>query len=131
MSVDYSSIASNADAMLSEFGQTVTVTTNTYGSYDTATGSNSVSTSTQTASAVILDYARTDAGMLNADGSLVLNTDKQCYVSALTTSGISLQAPKPDITTVTDVNSNTFTVKNVKAVSPAGTPVLYELNLRA
>lgn len=131
MSIDYSAIANSADAMLAEFGQVVTVTTRTYGAYNTSTGTSTVTTATKTANAVIFDYNGVGAGQLNADGSPVLNTDRQCYLSALATDGSSVSEPIPDKTQVTDAASNIYTVKNMKRISPAGTPVLYELNLRA
>jgi hypothetical protein len=131
MSVDYSAIASNADAMLSEFGQTVTVTTSTAGTYNPATDAVTVTTASKTGNAVILDYDRIDTGVLNMDGSPVLSSDRQCYLSALASDGSSMTEPTPDKTQITDAAGKIYTVKNMKRVSPAGTPVLYELNIRA
>jgi hypothetical protein len=131
MSVDYSGIAQNADALLADFGQTVTVTSKTAGAYDPATGTSAITTTTKTGYAVLLDYARVDTGKLNADGSPVLITDKQCYLSVLTGDGNSMPEPTPDMTLITDVGGTIYTVKNLKKISPAGTPVLYELNVRA
>src|SRR5574343_103680 len=114
----YSDMADTADELLTEFGQTVTLNRVMTGAYDPATGSASTSTSTQTGRGAIFDYKTADI-----DNSLIKQGDKRLLLS-------------PDgITAVTTgdavvISSVTYTVTMVKQINPAGTVVMYDVNLR-
>lgn len=115
----------DAAAMLSEAGQSVTVTSKGAGSYSPATGAVSTSPSSQTAKAVIFDFS---AGLRAVNGNIP-STDRLCILSALTTAGAALTAPKVN-DTVTDVNGATYNVQAVSPLAPDGLPIIYELTLR-
>lgn len=129
MTFAYDEIADLADELIREFGQTVTVTMRSSGAYDPATGASTVTETTQTCTGAVFDYSLIASGAQNADGSMILATDKQLLLSPYTTAGAAITRPVPDGTRVT-VGSTVYTVKNVKAVEPAGTPVMYDCNLR-
>jgi hypothetical protein len=57
------------------------------------------------------------------------STDRQCILSALTTAGAALTAPKVN-DTVTDINGATYNVQAVSPLAPDGLAIIYELTLR-
>lgn len=116
----------DAAAMLAEDGQTVMITRRAAGSYNPATGAATVTTSTQTAKAVIFPISR---GLRKMGNTEIPATDVQCILSALTTAGAVLTAPQVD-DTITDANSRVLTVVEVDPLAPAGTALFYDLTLR-
>lgn len=129
MSFDYTEVAALADELLQEFGQAVTITTRAAGAYDPATGAASVTETTQAGTGALFDIIALRGGEQNADGSAVLTTDKQLLLSPYTTGGAAITPPVADSTRVL-VDGDTYTVKVVREVSPAGTPVMYDCNVR-
>lgn len=67
----------------------------------------------------VLDYAKRDI-----DGTLIKQTDQQIYLS---TKGLIVS---PDVTDKIIVGGVPFTIINIKPLSPAGTVVYYELQVR-
>jgi len=120
----YSEIADTADEMLEEFGQIVTLTHITISEY--VPGKDILSSkSTQTGTGVIVDW---DAKQI--DGTLIQVGDKKLLLSPLNTAGTNLTAPVLG-DTVTDTAGVVYTlVAPLKTVSPAGTVVLFEVNIR-
>lgn len=116
--------ASAADT-LERKGQTVTLTRRAASSYDPAAGAPTVTTSTQTAVAVILPKSP----IRDMSGTAVPSTQRQCLLSALSTSGVALTAPKVN-DTLTDTNSDVWVITEVSPLSPAGLDILYELTLK-
>lgn len=110
---------------LAEDGQTVTLTRRAASSYDPAAGAPTVTTSTQTAVAVILPKSP----IRDMSGTAVPSTQRQCLLSALSTSGVALTAPKVN-DTLTDTNSDVWVITEVSPLSPAGLDILYELTLK-
>ena len=129
MAFDYSEIADVADEILEEFGQAVTLTHVEPGEYVPGTGITNTTT-TQAGTGAIFDYGIAQAGIYSVPGSLVQVGDKQLLLSPLTTVGGTLTIPVNG-DTVTDIAGKVWTITRVKAVSPAGTAVLYDCNLRA
>lgn len=119
----YSEMAAVAHELLLEFGKTVVLRRVTPGVYDPATGAASVTTADQPAIGALFDYDPRDSGKGFTPETLIQAGDKQCLLSP---SGVT--APEPGDFIVD--GSDTWTVLNVKSVNPAGTPVLYELQLR-
>ena len=109
----YSDMADTATGMLSEFGQAVTIV-NSSSVYDTSTGAATVTTTTQSGIGAIFDY-----GNKAIDQSLIKVGDKQLLLSV---KGIT----KPSIGDTV----NGYSITMVKEINPAGTPVMYECNLR-
>ena len=111
--------------MLKGKGQALTLTRQSAGNYDPATGSSTVTTSTQTGTGAIFDY-----GNKNIDGTLIKQGDKNLLLSAFKTDGTDLTAPILN-DTVTDVNGIIYTiVEPLKTIAPAGIAIMYDCNLR-
>jgi len=125
----YPRMQKTANRLLIGKGQTVTITHTVAGTYDPATGLVNNSLTTQTGTGAILDYSVQQAGVFNAPGSLVRVGDKQLLLSPLDTDGAVLTGPSVgDMVTV--AAGTKYTITQIKEVSPAGTVVLYDINLR-
>lgn len=105
-------------------GQVVTLTYQST-AYDTATGVATVTTTTATGSGVEESYSAFSIAQ-----GLVLAGDKKFLLSPLTSAGAAITPPVPDKTTLTMADGVGWTVKKSDPLSPAGTPILYELQLR-
>ena len=124
MAFDYSEIADVADEILEEFGQAVTLTHVEPGEYVPGEGITNTTT-IQTGTGAVIDW---DARQV--DGTLILIGDKRLLLSPLNTAGTVLTAPVLG-DTITDAAGIVYTlVAPLKTVSPAGTAVLYDCNLR-
>jgi len=109
-----------AGKMLKGKGQTLTISRQTSGTYDPATGQASVTVTTQTGDGTIFDYDDK-----NIDGSLILSGDKQLFLSA-----VNLIAPQVN-DTVTDAGGEVRTITRIKTLAPSGTvAVMFDINLR-
>jgi len=108
-----------AGKMLKGKGQTLTISRQTSGTYDPATGQASVTVTTQTGDGTIFDYDDK-----NIDGSLILSGDKQLFLSA-----VNLIAPQVN-DTVTDAGGVVRTITRIKTLAPAGVTVMFDCNLR-
>jgi hypothetical protein len=124
MTYGYQDDADTAAELLEEFGQSVTLTSKTSGAYSVSTGTAAVTTSTQTVSAVVLDY-----GSRDIDGTLIRAGDKRLLMAPQTTAGVDLTAPVVD--DIVAVGGTTYTIKGIKTISPAGTVVLFDCNIRS
>ncbi len=125
MAFDYSEIADVADEILEEFGQAITLTHVEPGTYVPGEGITNTTT-TQAGTGAVVDW---DARQV--DGTLILIGDKRLLLSPLNTAGTALTAPVLG-DTATDAAGVVYTlVTPLKTVSPAGTAVLYDCNLRA
>lgn len=120
----YARMQATANKMLKGKGQTIILSRNSVGAYDPTTGESTITVTTQTGYGAIFDYSDR-----NIDGELILSGDKQLILSAVNSTGTALTAPEVN-DTVTDVGSVVRTITRIKAVSPAGTTVLFECNLR-
>ena len=118
----------SATRMLKKYGQTVTLTNKSAGAYDPATGAASVTTATQTTEGAVFEWglATIRYGQGYIDQTLINVGDKQLFLSAT-----ELTTPPALGDTVT-IGSKVYTlVPPLKPLSPAGTVVLYECNIRA
>jgi hypothetical protein len=122
----YSKMQKTANKLLIGKGQTVTLTHVVPGAYDPATGATgAATTTTQTGTGAVLDWEAR-----RIDGTLIKNGDKKLLLSPLNTAGASLTAPVLG-DTVTDAAGVSFTlVDPLGTLSPAGTPILYDCNMR-
>jgi hypothetical protein len=114
----YADMAIFTDELLNEFGQSVTVTLKSAGTYNPSAGTTTVTTVTQTGTAVILPYAEKFV-----DGTLIKLGDQQLLLSPVDIS-------EPKVGDTVTVGTIVYTITNVKAYKPAGTLVLYDLNIR-
>jgi len=120
----YTRLQKTADKLFKSKGQTVTITRQSAGSYNPATGAATVTTTTQTGVGVIFDY-----GLKQIDGTLIKAGDKLLYLSPYNSAGAALTAPVLNDTVT--IGGATYTVvMPLKTVNPGGTVIMYELNLR-
>lgn len=115
----------DAAAMLAEDGQTMTLTRRVSGAYDPATGTATVTTTTQTVVGAIFPLS----AFAKSQGNIVQG-DQQLILAAQTTAGVALN-PVPHVDdTVTDANGNVWSLIAAEPLSPAGTDVLWDCVVR-
>lgn len=120
-------LQASVDEILGEEGQTVTLTRLASGAYNPATSEAAITTTTQTASAVILPFSQ---GLRKQSGSSIKVGERLCYLSALKTDGTTLTPPEPG-DTITDAGATVFTVVDVTDYDPTSALTLvYELTLK-
>ena len=119
----YDEMAVMALEMITEFGQPVTIRAITVGEYDPDTGSAPPDTITeQTAQGILLDFT----GQEFQNNSLIKQGDKKLKIAAR---GL---AWAPDLLNKVIVQSRIWSiVPPLKEINPAGTPILYELQVRS
>jgi hypothetical protein len=126
----YTDIRLIAQNLLKGKGQTITLTYQGSSSYNTSTGGATISTSTASVYGAVFEYGNKnfEYGNKNIDGTLIKVGDKQLLLSALNTAGTAITAPVVNDTVT--INSVAYTITQVKTLSPAGTVVLYDCNIR-
>ena len=109
----YSEMAAVAVELLTEFGQAVTLTRRTGKSIDPVTGAITPGTSSdQSTIGVIKPYAKN-----LIDGTLIQVGDKEAILS-------------PAITPLTSDTINGMQIVNITEVNPAGTVLVYKVQVR-
>lgn len=121
---DYTIDRQEAADMIADFGQTVTLTRLTSGAYDPATGTSSVTSTTQTGKGVILPLSAFRKSIGN-----IVDGDNQLLLSGLTSTGAVLTTPHVD-DTVTDASGNVWSLLAIDPLNPAGTAILYDCIVR-
>jgi hypothetical protein len=124
MTFDYAKTAATAQRLLTRFGASTTLTHITAGTYNPDTGTNTPTEVAQTVVAALFPF-----GHSMVDGTLILATDQQAYIGVKTTAGAAVTEPKPGA--VLTWGGRGLTVINAKNLGPAGTMVLFELQVRA
>jgi hypothetical protein len=119
----YAKMQATANRLLKGKGQAITLSRQTAGAYNPATGTAAVTVTTQTAYGAMFEY-----GDKNIDGVLIQEGDKQLLLSALNSAGTALVAPQLNDTVT--INTVVYTVVRIKPLSPAGTTVLFDCNIR-
>jgi hypothetical protein len=122
----YDRLQNTAQKLIKDKGQTVTLTHVDPGTYDPTTGGYSGgSTTTQYGYGAVIDW---NANQI--DGTLIKTGDRRLLLSPLNTAGAALTSPVLN-DKITDAAGVVYTfVAPLNIVSPAGTPVLYDCNLR-
>jgi hypothetical protein len=118
----YDRAAATALRLLAKYGEDVTLRTYTTGTYDPATGTTPNTTADTTRKAATFDYPRLNQGQVLAGQTLIQQGDRQCLMDA--------NGAAPTMADHVIVDSIEYVIKDIKTLSPAGTPVLYELQLR-
>lgn len=115
----YTGLAATASRLLTSKGQTATwAHDNQDGTFNPATGATEGGTTTAySASGVLLDF---DTKRIN--GTSVLATDS-CFLMEV--------GNKPEVGDIITVNAVEYQVMDMQEVNPAGTAVMYEVQLRA
>lgn len=117
---------SSADRMIAAKGQAVTLTASTSGTYDPATGTATITTTTQTGKGVILPLA----GYGKVDGVNIIAGDETLLLSTLNSAGGALTEPGVnDMLTLAD-GTTKYTFVEVNALSPAGLDIIYDCVVR-
>ena len=117
MSFNYADMQGTATSLVTYFGQTLTFTRSTEGTYSAATLSATETASTFTGIGVEANY-RT----MEIDGTRIISGDKKLIMNAMTTA--------PAEGDIVAVNSTDYRVMSVMAKNPAGTIITYELQVR-
>ena len=123
MSQFYDRTAATAARLLASYGQPVSITRTSGGTYDPLTGEKTgQTTTTYTPDGVLLNYGGKEAGDLRAAGVDIVSTDKKLLCAAFEVD--------PVVTDTVTVGGLDWTVMRVKTLSPAGAAVLHELQVR-
>lgn len=119
----YDEMAVMALQMITEFGQPVTIRATTFGEYDPEAGSAPPdSTKEQAAQGILLDFT----GQEFQNNSLIKQGDKKLKIAAQGLEWV------PDLLNKVIIQGRTWSiVPPLKEVNPAGTPILYELQVRS
>lgn len=115
----YGDLQSTATELLKEFGKPLTLRIQTGAAYDPATQTNVPAYTDYAVSGLVLNYK----GVTNETGTYVQTADKRILVSVST-------APEPTTGAQVVDGSTAYVVQAVKALSPAGTNLLFELQGR-
>lgn len=123
MATFYDEMAVMALELITEFGQPVTLRDTIKGVYDPATGKTGPDTVTErTAQGILLDFT----GQEFQTNSLIKVGDKKLKIAA---SGLS---SPPTLLSKAVIQGKTWSiVPPLKEINPAGTPLLYELQVRS
>lgn len=105
------------DRGIKHFGQTLTFTRNTEGTYDPSTGTTPTTTTTFTGIGAESRYT-----LQEMDGERILQGDKKLLISAMDT--------PPEIGDVVDVNGISHKVITIMPRNSAGTVIGYDLQVR-
>jgi len=123
MNAFYDRTAATALRLITQFGQPVIIRATTVGEYDPDTGSAPPDTITeQTAQGILLDFT----GQEFQNNSLIKQGDKKLKIAAQGLEWV------PDLLNKVIVQGRTWSiVPPLKEINPAGTPILYELQVRS
>lgn len=116
---DYAELADTAAEILAEYGQTVTRTASTAGSYNPATGS--VTVTTANTSRVGADFAF-GQGATTVRGQMIQKNDRRLLLDA--------DGPVAMTDSFT-IGGKNFTVVSFDQVAPAGVAVMYDIHIRS
>lgn len=117
--VDYASIQAGAAEAIRDTGKPLTLRVQTGATYDPDTQTNVPTYSDHAVHGLILNYK----GRVTESGTLVQTDDKKILVSVGT-------APEPTAGAQIIDGATVYVVQTVKALNPAGTALLYELQGR-
>lgn len=123
MNAFYDRTAATALRLITQFGQPVTISKTEPGEYDPETGGDSPgATIEQAAQGILLDFT----GQEFQNNSLIKQGDKKLKIAAHGLEWV------PDLLNKVIIQGRTWSiVPPLKEVNPAGTPILYELQVRA
>jgi hypothetical protein len=121
MTAFYERMAETALRLIRQYGQAVTLREITPGSYDPSTGETSPDTATEAStSGVLIEYT----GQERQANSLIQQGDKKLMVPAKALA-------QPSLNSKVIIQGEVWTiVPPLKVMNPAGTPLVYELQVR-
>ena len=118
----YEKMQKTSNRLLISKGQAVTLIHTVTGEYVPGSGVTTT-VSTQYGTGAVTEW-----DSRQVDGTIIRQGDRRLLLSALNTAGAALTAPAIEDTAT--VGGVTYTITQVKQTNPAGTVVLYDLNLR-
>lgn len=114
----YSDMQATASSLLTTYGQNLTFTRETPGVFDPETGTVGTPTETSyTGYGVVLNIKN-----MEIDGERILQGDRMITLQNVST--------VPKINDTVPIGSDTYTVLEVKPMNPAGTNLVYKLQIR-
>lgn len=119
MSDFYNGLQATASRLLAQFGKPMTLRVQTGSAYDDETQTNEPVYADYPVNGLVLNYN----GRMNESGTYVQTDDKKLLVSVS-------NAPEPTTGAQVINGADVYTVQAVKALSPAGINLLFELQGR-
>lgn len=115
----YTDMQGTATSLLTNYGQNLTFSRSTPGAYDPAAGTTGTATdSSYSGYGVVLNYRN-----FEIDGERILQGDRRITLQNVTT--------EPRVNDVVEIDSKDYVVLAVMSMSPAGTNLVYKLQVRA
>lgn len=116
MTFDYARIAATSLRLLEHYGRAAYLR-RTSSEYNPSTGTTTQQTVNHEATCAFFDYAQRDI-----DGTLIRTGDQRVLMAPT--------VPRPETGDAIVIGASTYSVVQVRAINPAGVPVLYELQCR-
>lgn len=113
----YTGLRGTAQSLMASYGQALTFTREVQGAYDPLAGSTTTTTSTYTLRCVVMRYRNAEV-----DGSRIQESDRKVLASVGDTA--------PAVGDTVAIDGSSARVEAVLVVSPAGIPVMYEMQVR-
>lgn len=123
MSAFYNGLQSTATRLLTQRGKAMTLRIQSGSTYDPVTQTSVPAYTDYPVTGLVLNYGREKSGAVSENGTLVQTNDRKLLLSVS-------NAPIPSIGALVVDGADTYTVENVKALSPAGINLLFELQGR-
>ncbi len=120
MPFNYANSKATADRLLTQFGRAVTLRRVAQGAYDDDTGTVTLTTTDEDATAVLLNFSDRE----RAGNQAILAQDRKALVA------VSALASPPVVGDRLVVDAEEWQVVSVSALSPAGTDLLYTAQVR-
>lgn len=119
---NYTNLKNTATNLIAKFGQVATFRKVTVGTYNTATGKVTNTTSDTSVKIVLLDY---NMALKNKPDSLVKDNDRKVLMAA------SSIAVNPSTNDLIIIGSDTYTITSIPEIlNPGGTVLMYEFHVR-
>lgn len=114
---DYAKMAATARRLLTRFGSTVDIVRETGGGYDPVTGTTTPGTeTTYQPKGVLLKYPDR-----LIDGTRILQSDRRLILD---------DTVNPNASDKPVVQGEEWNIQDIATISPAGTPIIYEVQVR-
>ena len=123
MSDFYTGLQATASRLLTPFGKPMTLRIQSGATYDPATQTNVPAYTDYPVNGLVLNYGKERSGSVSESGTLVQTNDRKLLISVSS-------APIPTIGALVVDGGDVYTVENIKALSPAGVNLLFELQGR-
>lgn len=123
MSAFYNGLQQTASRLIKQFGKPMTLRIESGSVYDPVSQTNAPAYTDYAVDGLVLNYGKERSGSVNEQGTLVQTDDRKLLLSVA-------NAPIPTVGALVADGGDVYTVQNVKALSPAGINLLFELQGR-